>query len=323
MDSDQDNWGNYGLSAPTKVLQAIINESKCFTVVDRGAGFDAAQRERQLAAEGHMRNAHTIGGGQMRLADYVLVPGIILENPYAGGSTMGAQGSGKAGFIGSIMGGASMKSRKQTAEVVLTLTDVRTAEQIISVTDEAKVTDRILAASVSGSYQGNSGQISASNWSNTEIGQVIKDAYKDMIKQIGKRNLLARYGNQDNIAAAPQALIAQTTPVAMTQAAPAAITQSVNHTNEHTQNANIQRAVGTIHTTTHTTTTVITPQSTTMVVSRNVRLLSQPSPGSQTVTELTKDALLYPTGNKNGQMLEVEDEFGHKGWVSVSSMNVR
>jgi hypothetical protein len=46
------------------------------------------------------------------------------------------------------------------------------------------------------------------------------------------------------------------------------------------------------------------------------RLFTAPD-GRQVVRPLDVGMLLYPTGNKQGVMWEVEDELGNKGWVST------
>jgi hypothetical protein len=45
------------------------------------------------------------------------------------------------------------------------------------------------------------------------------------------------------------------------------------------------------------------------------RLFVSPD-GRQAVRPLDAGMMLYPTGNKQGVMWEVEDELGNKGWVS-------
>ena len=40
--------------------------------------------------------------------------------------------------------------------------------------------------------------------------------------------------------------------------------------------------------------------------------------GTKVVRSLDPGMMLYPTGNKDGMMWEVEDELGNKGWVSSS-----
>ncbi len=192
-------WATYGLPAPTRMLRVLVNDSRCFTVLDRGAGFTAAQAERELAMGGHLQQDQNIGGGQMRGADYVLVPDIVSQNGNAGGMNIGggASNDGKRGLLGSMANFATLgiagklTTKKQTAEVVLTLVDVRTSEQLVTVTGEAKITDKAWAAAVSASSVQGSAGLNAGSWENTEIGKVIKEAYEEayaqMVKEVDRR----------------------------------------------------------------------------------------------------------------------------------------
>ena len=44
-------WTGAQLPAPSKLIKVFVNKSRCFTLVDRGAGMSAAQYERSLAEE--------------------------------------------------------------------------------------------------------------------------------------------------------------------------------------------------------------------------------------------------------------------------------
>ena len=82
-------WSGQQLPAPSKLIKVFVNKSRCFTLVDRGVGMGAAMAERDLAASGELRNRSNIGKGQIRAADYVLVPDLISQNSNAGGNATG------------------------------------------------------------------------------------------------------------------------------------------------------------------------------------------------------------------------------------------
>lgn len=46
------------------------------------------------------------------------------------------------------------------------------------------------------------------------------------------------------------------------------------------------------------------------------RMYTSSSPKSAVVRTLDPGMMLYPTGQKDGMLWEVEDELGNKGWVS-------
>src|SRR5215472_18001630 len=122
-------WLQYNLESPEALIKVYVSKSKCFTLVDRGKGLAAAEAERALASSGEMRGGSNIGKGQMKAADYVLVPDLVTKNNNSGGTRVGAVlGHFLPGPVGVLAGGISLKSK--TADVVLTLTDVRSTEQV-------------------------------------------------------------------------------------------------------------------------------------------------------------------------------------------------
>ena len=166
-------WVQYNLESPEALIKVYVNESKCFTLLDRGKGLAAAQQERALAGGGEMRGGSNVGKGQMKAADYVLVPDIANQNANSGGKRIGgALGSMLGGKFGAAVGGISMKSK--TADVVLTLTDIRSTEQVALAQGHAKKTD--MGWGAGGGMFAAGG---ASSYANTEIGQVVSMAYLD------------------------------------------------------------------------------------------------------------------------------------------------
>jgi curli biogenesis system outer membrane secretion channel CsgG len=171
-------WVQYNLESPEALIKVYVNESKCFTLLDRGKGLAAAQQERALAGGGEMRGGSNVGKGQMKAADYVLVPDIANQNANSGGKRIGgALGSMLGGKFGAAVGGISMKSK--TADVVLTLTDIRSTEQVALAQGHAKKTDMGWGAGGGMFGGGMFAAGGASSYANTEIGQVVSMAYLD------------------------------------------------------------------------------------------------------------------------------------------------
>ena len=254
-------WTGQQLPAPSKLIKVFVNKSRCFTLVDRGAGLDAAMGERALASSGELRGRSNVGKGQIKAADYVLVPDLISQNSNAGGNAIG-------GLLGGLVGGnagailCGLNFKKKTADVVLTVTDVRSTEQVAMAEGNAKKTD--IGWGASGGLFGGSGLGAAgvSGYANTELGQVITlaylQAYTDLIAQLG--------GLPDNASA-----------------------------------ASAQQAV---------------------TVTKPARLLANAKGTGKAVRDLDPGMMLYPTGNKDGMMWEVEDELGNKGWVNSTMIEL-
>jgi hypothetical protein len=170
-------WTRFGLESPEALIKVYAQQSKCWTLVDRGKGLEAAQKERALASNGEMRGGSNIGKGQMKAADYTLVPDIANKNNNSGGKRIGGMLGGLVGGgAGALLGGVSLKSK--TADVVLTLTDVRSTEIVATVQGHAKKTNIGWGAG-GGGYFGMFAAAGASSYSNTEIGQVVAMAYLD------------------------------------------------------------------------------------------------------------------------------------------------
>lgn len=177
-------WQEYGLGSPAALIKVYVNQSGCFTLVDRGKGMAAAKAERELASGGELRGGSNIGKGQVKAADYVLVPDLISQNRNAGGNRIGGiLGGLLPGAAGAVLGGISLK--KKTADVVLTVTDVRSSEQLALSEGHSTKTD--LGWGAGGGLFGGGAFAAggASGYADTEIGQVVSlaylQAYTDMI----------------------------------------------------------------------------------------------------------------------------------------------
>lgn len=172
-------WTAMQLESPAALIKVYVAQSKCFTLVDRGKGLEAAKAERALAASGEERVGSNVGKGQMKAADYVLVPDIANKNANADRTNVGGMLGGLLPHgIGAIAGGISLKSK--TADVVLTLTDVRSTEQVALQQGHSKKTDLGWAGGGGGGgFFGGFAAGGANSYANTEIGQVIAVAYLD------------------------------------------------------------------------------------------------------------------------------------------------
>ncbi len=191
-------WTAMNLDSPAALIKVFVAQSKCFTLVDRGKGLQAAQAERALAASGEERVGSNVGKGQMKAADYVLVPDIANRNANSGGTNIGgALGGFLPHGFGALVGGVSLKSK--TADVVLTLTDVRSTEQVALEQGHAKKTDLGWGGG-GGAFFGGFAAGGASSYANTEIGQVVTMAYLDAYtKMVAELKANAPDAKADNV----------------------------------------------------------------------------------------------------------------------------
>lgn len=181
-------WQGLGLESPEALLKIFVQQSGCFSLVDRGAGFELAQQERALAAGGGLQAGSNIGGGQIRAADYILVPDIVSKNANAGGTNIGGLVGGfLGGFAGAIVSSISISS--STADVTLSMTNVRTTEQEAMTQGHGSKTDLGFGVGGGGLFGGGFAGAGVSNYQNTAIGQVVTlayiDAYTKLVTQMG------------------------------------------------------------------------------------------------------------------------------------------
>jgi curli biogenesis system outer membrane secretion channel CsgG len=252
-------WVPLGLESPEALLKVFVMKSGCFTLVDRGAGFAMAQQERALAGAGTLQGGSNIGAGQVRAADYVLVPDVVSRNGNASGTNVGGiLGGFLPGGFGAIASHISISSK--TADVVLTVTNVRTSEQQAMEEGHGSKTDVGFGMGGGWGGWGGFGGMGISNYQNTAIGQVMVlayiDAYTKLVSDLGGLSANAK-------ADAP----AQ----AVTLARPGVLRVSANEK-------------------------------------------------AKVLKPLDAGTILYPTGNNDGNWVEVSDEVGNKGWVSRLSI---
>jgi curli biogenesis system outer membrane secretion channel CsgG len=185
----QNNWWRaLGLESPEALLKVFVMKSGCFTLVDRGAGFEMAQQERALASGGQLQQGSNVGMGQVRAADYILVPDIVSRNGNASGTNIGGiLGGFIGGGVGALVSNINISSK--TADVVLTVTNVRTSEQQAMEEGHGSKTDVGLGFGGGWGGWGGFGGMGISNYQNTAIGQVVVlayiDAYTKLVGDLG------------------------------------------------------------------------------------------------------------------------------------------
>lgn len=219
VDGDDTNgWTQHNLAPPAKLLKVLVQRSGCFNLVDRGAGLNAAQRERNIGSGLGLQRGSNVGQGQVKAADYVLVAEIQ-------GANNNASGSGVAGGVGGIVGGpiggllGGLRSKKAEANTVLSLTNVRTTETIAVVDGYAVKKDTAFAlGGLLGAGGVGVGGIGG-GYENTDIGRVVTlafvKAYTQMVTDLG----LVTPGSEGTAEAAPAKTFTAQAPVALRKAA--------------------------------------------------------------------------------------------------------
>jgi curli biogenesis system outer membrane secretion channel CsgG len=189
---DPNGWTQFSLSPPSKLLKVMIQRSGCFNLVDRGAGLNAAERERAIGGNLGLQRGSNVGQGQIKAADYVLVAEIQGANANTSGSAVGGVVGGLiGGRLGGLAGG--IRSRKMEANTVLSLTNVRTTETIA--TEDGYAAKNNLSFGGGGGVGFLGGAVGAvgGGYDNTDLGRIVTlsfiQAYSKMVTSL---NLSAR-----------------------------------------------------------------------------------------------------------------------------------
>ena len=166
----QEWWTRYGLSSPEQLIKLMASRSGCLRIVDRGAGLQMRGIERELGASGELQRRSNVGAGQIKAADFAIIPDVADANANQSGLG-GGLGGLLPGRAGAILGG--IRTQQSTARALLTLVNVRTTEQEYVAEGTASKTNVGFGV---GGFGGSLGGIGG-GYSNTSIGQVIAQAY--------------------------------------------------------------------------------------------------------------------------------------------------
>jgi len=157
---------------PLPILKILVAQSGCFQIVDRGEGFDALQRERQLAAGGSVAGANN--QATLKAADYLLQAKVIYSDNDSGGS---------GGGLGSMFpGGLGFKQKVKASQTLLTLVEVKTGIQQAVATGSARKKDLSI---LGGGILTNAG-IGAlgGNYTSTDMGKITSLAMLDAFRKL-------------------------------------------------------------------------------------------------------------------------------------------
>jgi curli biogenesis system outer membrane secretion channel CsgG len=202
VEPDNQWWRQLNLGSPEAVIKVFVQESGCFTIVNRGASMQSRSMERALADSGELQKGSNLGKGQVKAADYFLQPDIVTSNGHSGGGGLGAVAGGLLGhgLLGGIAG--NVRVNKKEASVTLSLVNARTTEEEALIQGYARKSDVSFGGGGGGGWWGGFAAAGGSGYSDTDIAQVLVlaylDAYTKLVSQFG--------GLPDNAsAAAPQA----------------------------------------------------------------------------------------------------------------------
>jgi len=182
-------WTQVGLGSPEAIIKLFVTKSGCFGLVDRNRGLASRAVERALADSGELQQGSNIGKGQVKAADYALVPDLVTGNNNSGGTRIGAGIGGLlgGGLLGGLVGGLNIK--KKEANVTLAVVNMRTTEQEALTEGYARKTDVGFGGGAGGWFGGGLAAAGGGGYQDTDLGQVVVlaylDAYTKLVTQLG------------------------------------------------------------------------------------------------------------------------------------------
>ena len=196
VEPDNQWWRELNLGSPEAILRVFVQQSGCFTLVNRGRSMQSRAMERAMADQGELQQGSNMGKGQVRTADWFLEPNIVSTNKNSGG---GGVGAGLGGAIGGLFGGSAgsviggiaggINVKKGEANVTLSLVNARTTEEEALTEGYFRNRDLSFAAGGGAGWWGGFGAAGGYGYQNTEIGQIIVlaylDAYKKLVVELG------------------------------------------------------------------------------------------------------------------------------------------
>ena len=172
---------SYGLPAnPLPALRLVMQQSNCVNVVHRDLALAAMKEERALAESGELRAGSNFEGGQLVAADYTILPEILFSENNAGAVGAGIAQFGSFFGVGGMLAGLAIGGmRFKEAQVLLTLVDNRTGEQVAVASGSGSSTDI-------GGLGGAFGAVSAigGGYTNTNEGKVVIAAMVDAMNEL-------------------------------------------------------------------------------------------------------------------------------------------
>jgi hypothetical protein len=156
-----------GLPEPSPLLRLIIQQSRCFQIVERGVAFQNMMQERELSKDGQLKSAANVGRGQMVAVDFLLTPNVVVGANTGGAALLG-------GALFGALGAAAFTTKN--AQTTLFLTDARSGIQIAGAEGNVKKTDLALGAILGSGGLGGYGS--------TSEGKLIAAAFLDNYNKI-------------------------------------------------------------------------------------------------------------------------------------------
>ena len=176
-------WRKLNLGSPEAILRTFVQQSGCFTLVNR----DHSQQTSAIAEQGELQAGSNVGKDQIKAADYFLQPDIVSTNSNSGDGLkdVGALALFRRS-VGRSVGGINIV--KGEANVTLSVVNGRTTAEEALTEGYARKSEVSFGAG-GGFIGGTFAEAGGGGYQNTKIGQIIVlaylDAYTKLVTQLG------------------------------------------------------------------------------------------------------------------------------------------
>ncbi len=171
-----------GLPSPIPLLRLMMENSGCFTVVDRGRASEILLKERELLHKGELQEGSGPSPGQMVAADYLITPNVIFTDEDAGGHSLSFGLGGLADGVLGLLGG-DIDTTSMEAQTLLTLVNVRSGVQENIAEGSARKQDMDYGVGVIGLASFGLGA-GLSAYEDTDIGKLTAFAFQDAYNKL-------------------------------------------------------------------------------------------------------------------------------------------
>jgi len=166
---------SYRLQSPVQLIRLMVQQSNCFTVVERGVGAEYILREQSLRRASESGQTDT---SRLIAADYVLTPSVVFAEDNAGGLRGDLDGwlDRSSRLWGRVTGGVRFKE----AQTSMLLADARTGIQVAAAEGSTRkadlnLTGRMFSRGTYGSLGG---------YGDTNEGKIVAAALLDNYNKI-------------------------------------------------------------------------------------------------------------------------------------------
>jgi hypothetical protein len=177
----------YKLPAPTQLLRLMIQQSKCFQVVERGMAMQNIQQERALSSSGLLQGGQNMGGSQMVAADFLLTANVQFSESNASGAGVAASIGSFFGPVGTLVGAVAGGIKEKQASTSIIISDARSGIQVAAAEGNVSKTDWGAGGVLGG--------VGIGAYANTAEGKIVAaallDNYNNVVKAVRELPVLA------------------------------------------------------------------------------------------------------------------------------------